>query len=189
MRNKILKVGFDLDGVILYNPLRIVRRFVVLLKKLFKESIVDTFYIPKSKITMLAWNLLHKSSIFVSPAYEEIKKLVLKGDIEAYLISGRYSFLEKDFENWINKINAKKYFRGVYINKTDQQPYVFKEEMIKKLNLDIYIEDNWDIVRQIAPKNKTTKVFWIDNLIDWNIKYVDKFRNLADAVKELEKYI
>lgn len=185
MKYKILKVGFDLDGVILYNPLRIVRRFVVLLKKLFNESKADTFYIPKSKITMFAWNLLHKSSIFVSPAYEEIKKLVLKGNFEAYLISGRYSFLKKDFEYWVNKINAKKYFKGVYINKKDLQPYVFKEEMIKKLDLDIYIEDNWNIVKKLIKTNKKTRIFWLTNFFDKNIKYRYKFQNLNEALKSL----
>ena len=189
MEKRVLKVGFDLDGVILYNPLRIVRRFVVLLKKLFAKSKADSFYIPQSKITMFAWNLLHKSSIFVSPAYKQIKELVSKDNIEAYLISGRYSFLEKDFDNWIKKINAKKYFKGVYMNKWDQQPYTFKNAMIKKLKLDIYIEDNWDIVKQIAPKNKKTKIFWISNIVDWNIKYIYKFNRLSNAIEEIERQI
>jgi hypothetical protein len=58
--------------------------------------------------------------------------------------------------------------------------------MIKKLNLDIFVEDNWDIVKYL--KNiKKTKIFWIYNLLDKKIKYQYKFKSLKEVVSFLKK--
>ncbi|GIW64652.1 MAG: hypothetical protein KatS3mg092_0585 [Patescibacteria group bacterium] len=72
--------------------------------------------------------------------------------------------------------------------KKNQQPYDFKAQMIKKLNLDIFVEDNWDIVKKLKVKSQKskvkTKIFWICNLLDRNIKYQYKFKNLKEVVSK-----
>ena len=187
MKKQIIKVGFDLDGVLLYNPTRIARPIIVFIKKIFFTDQIDKFHYPKTAIQHIIWSLLHKSSMFVSPSYEEIKNLIKNKQIEAYIISARYEFLKSDFDKWINIMKAKKYFKKFYINKNGKQPYIFKREIISRLKLDIYIEDNWDIVRQITKTQSKTKVFWISNYFDINIKYNFKFRNLKKAVEALKK--
>ena len=116
---KILKVGFDLDGVILYNPIRLVRPIAKLLKP-FKFLILkqkkDFFYFPKSKIEQFLFFLLHKTSFKPDPALKDIKQLVKAKKIKAYIITGRYSFLKKDYEIWLKKIKAKTIFEKCYQN-------------------------------------------------------------------------
>lgn len=185
---KQIKVGFDLDGVLLYNPTRIARPIIVLLKKLVLKKDINKFHVPKTEIQRLIWAFLHKSSMFVSPAYKDIKKLIKNNQIEAYIVSARYEFLRSDFERWVKKIDANKYFKGFYINSNDEQPYIFKKKMITKLKLDIFIEDNWDIVKKISISNNGVKVFWISNIFDIGINYKYKFFNLKSAVDKIKKF-
>ena len=192
--NKLLKVGFDMDGVILYNPIRFVRPIAKLLKPLksfFLKQKSESFYFPNSKIEQFLFYLLHKTSFRPDFALKDIRKLVENKQIEAYIVTGRYSFLKKDYENWLRKINSDLIFENCYQNKNDLQPNEFKEKMIKKLNLDIYVEDNWDIVQKLKSspeRNRRIKVFWITNFLDKNIPYKYKYNNLKEVLQNLPEF-
>lgn len=189
MKKQILKVGFDLDGVLLYNPTRIARPFIVFIKRLFFNDEVDKFHFPDTKFQQFIWSILHKSSLYIVPAYQDIKKLIVDKKIEAYIISARYDFLEDDFKKWIKKIDGKSYFKDFYINLNNEQPYVFKKKVIKNLGLDVFVEDNWDIIKKISTLNNGVKIFWITNIFDCLINYKYKFFNLKRAVEKIKKLI
>ena len=60
--------------------------------------------------------------------------------------------------------------------------------MIEKLNLDAFVEDNWDIVKYLQnisdhDKKVDTRIFWIYNLFDRFKKYPRKFPHLKDLLK------
>lgn len=186
--HKILKVGFDLDGVLLYNPARIARPIIVFLKKLIIPKEKNKFHLPKTGLQKFIWLLLHKTSFIVAPGYSEIKNLVIQKKIKVYIISARYEALKTDFNYWLNKLDAKKYFSSCHYNNNDEQPHLFKEKTIKQLDLDIFVEDNWDIVNHLAKKSKT-KVFWIYNLLDRKIKYPYKYPSLNKAVLNIKKIL
>jgi len=61
--------------------------------------------------------------------------------------------------------------------------------MIKKLDLDVFVEDNWDIVHYLDSKFKIQhlkhKVLWIYNILDKKIHYPYKYSSLKQAVKTL----
>jgi len=188
MKKQILKVGFDLDGVLLYNPARIIRPIIFFLKKYFLKKSLNRFYYPKNKIEKLIWWFLHKSSLWPSPGIKEIVKLVKQKKINAYVVSARYESLEHDFTRWVKIIDPDKSFSGYYYNEKNDQPQLFKEKMIKKLNLDIFVEDNWDIVFYLKSKinppagGQRSKIFWIYNILDRNISYKYKFSSLKEIV-------
>lgn len=188
MKRSKIKVGFDLDGVILYNPVRIIRPVISFFKS--KKIVIKRdhlhFYYPKSSWEKYLWRLFHKSSIFQAKGLEDIKKLVDEGKIEAYIITARFGYLENDFNKWLKKINADKIFKKCYINANNEQPHLFKKRMIDKLKLDVFVEDNWDIVDYLH-KNKKTKALWIYNIFDLKIDYPLRFPNLHFAVKEIAK--
>ena len=79
----MIKVGFDLDGVLLYNPARIIRPFVKRVKHQFVPKRESTFYIPRTKPEKMFWSFLHLSSIFPADGWREIKQLVDDKKIEA----------------------------------------------------------------------------------------------------------
>lgn len=189
MSKKTLKVGFDLDGVILYNPIRIFRPVASFLKPFFfgkKINSKKSFYFPHSRIEKILWRILHKTSFTPAKGIELIKNLSKNNKIEAYIITGRYSFLEKDFNKWLKTIKAKTFVKKSIFNIENKQPHVFKEEMIKKLGLDIFVEDNWGIVKYLRKKPLKTKILWIDNIFDRPIDYKHKFTSLKKTVEYIK---
>ena len=92
--------------------------------------------------------------------------------------------MEKNLNDWLDKYQVRKIFKSVNINRAKEQPHMFKEKVIKKLGLDIYIEDNLDVVEYLGGKMKT-KVGWIYNIFDKNHEYKYKYANLEEALKEL----
>jgi len=200
MKNKVLKVGFDLDGVLLYNPARIFRPIIYFIKKYILKRKTNQFYYPKNKLEQFIWLFLHKSSLFPAKGIDEIKQLIKEKKIKAYVISARYESLKEDFLFWKKKIDPENLFSSWYYNEKNDQPHLYKEKMIKKLNLDIFVEDNWDIVKYLKTQNsklktksdlvktgKKTKIFWIYNLLDKKIKYQYKFKSLKEVVSFLKK--
>ena len=176
-----LRVGFDMDGVLLYNPARIIRPLISFIKRIFLHKKKLRFYYPKTRSEKVFWRLFHKSSIYNAPGLHEITKLVETGKIEAYLITARYNFLGSTVEEWVEKNKLKKTFKGVFYNSKNEQPHEFKESMIKKLNLDMYVEDNFDIVNYLS-KTTSAEIIWIYNIFDRKIIFPKKFPHLKDVV-------
>jgi hypothetical protein len=194
MKDRPLRIGFDMDGVLLYNPMRFARPLIALAKSIFRirKNGKEKFYYPKGKLELAIWkplwSLLHTSSMFIAPGYNEVQQMIKEHKIEAYIITARYSFLQHDFEKWLKKLQAQDHFKAHFLNMKDEQPHLFKERMVKELDLDVFIEDNWDIVSHLAEKTKA-KVFWIYNVLDKKIPYSHKFAGLSDAVKEIKKMV
>ena len=190
-KNKILTIGFDLDGVILDNPIRTFRplaKTLKFIKPILLRQKKEPFYYPKSSWEKFLWWLLHKTSWRINPAFPLLEKLVKKRKIKAYIITGRYSCLKDDFEKWKNKLNRKKIFAGIFMNENDLQPNEFKIQMIKKLKLDIFVEDNWDIIEKLNSHTKV-KIFWLTNLLDQFIPYPFKFKNLKEVIGQIEQMV
>ena len=188
---KQLRVGFDLDGVLLYNPARIARPIIVFIKKIFFKKEVDKFHYPQTRFQKLFWLVFHKIVFGPAFGYDELKRLIKSKKIKAYIITGRNESLKNDFNKWLIKLESNKFFSGSYFNDKNEQPYIFKEKMIKKLRLDLYVEDNWDIVYflKLKMKNEKLKIFWIYNILDRSKKFPDKFPNLDSVVAKIKKII
>jgi len=191
MKKQILKIGFDLDGVLLYNPARIARPIIVFFKKILLKKEVDKFHYPQTKIQKLIWLMLHKVVFGPALGYDELKKLIKSKKIKAYIITGRNESLKDDYNRWMKKLDAKKYFSGCFFNDKNEQPYLFKERMINKLKLDLYVEDNLDITSYLKSriKDQESKIFWIYNIFDRNNLYLNKFPDLESVVKKIKEII
>jgi len=180
-----LQVGFDMDGVLLYNPGRIIRPFVSSIKRIFLHKKKLAFYYPKTAHEKLFWRFVHKSSIYNAPGLSEITQMVAEGKIEAYLITARYNFLGASVLNWVKKNKLENTFKGVYYNSKDEQPHEFKERMVKKLKLDVYVEDNFDIVNHLS-QTTPAEILWIYNIFDRGTQFPKKFPHLKNAVNFLK---
>ena len=193
MNKRPIRIGLDLDGVILYNPARIGRPLITFAKKFILGKKKKTFTIPKSALEKYIWYLLHKTSLFQASGFDDIRDMAKTGQIEAYIITGRFSFLKDDLEKWLKKINSKSFIKEWYYNKNDEQPHYYKEKLIDKLGLDFFVEDNWDIVHHLsqtsAKKNPNLKVLWIYNIFDRGIPYKHKFPSLKSAAQYVKSLI
>ena len=190
--NKLHEVGFDFDGVIMYNPARIIRPFMAFLKlkKVVKRKHLQ-FYQPHGPIMRWLWWLAHQSSFMPARGLDRIKELSLSKKIDAYVITGRNTQLKPDLMNKLAQLDAQHMFLKCYITHTDEQPHEFKEKMIKKLKLKVYIEDNWDIVQYLdATCGDQCEILWVYNWLDHNIPYPRKVSSLKEAIKYIEdKYV
>lgn len=186
---RIVRVGFDLDGVLLYNPFRIARPIVAFAKRVVIRQTKTKFYVPESSTGQSIWRILHTSSMWIEDGFQNAKKLIKNNKIEGYIITARYGFLQEDFDKWHEKLEAEKYFKKCYVNKNNKQPHVYKNELVQKLDLDYFIEDNWDIVRALStdPKNANRKILWIYNAVDHLfISYPYAFPSLKRALEWME---
>lgn len=175
------RIGFDFDGVIMYNPARAIRRPMSFFKKHFLPARKSHFLYPKGRIAQWINHLLHKSSFKPSQGYKDVVELSKNGSITPFIITARWSFLKKDFHTWIDSLHASRYFQGYFINENNDQPHIFKEKMIKSLKLDVFIEDNLDIVDYLREKTDA-EILWISNIFDRHEKRPLAFRNLTEAV-------
>lgn len=182
-----------MDGVILYNPFRIARAPIDFLDKILSRKKELNFYYPHTHLAQMLWRWAHLSSLFVAPGYSHVKQLINKKIFEGYIVTARYNFLKDDFEKWLIKLGARDQMEACYHNENDDQPHLYKERMINKLGIDIFIEDNWDIVnylnKRFEKSRKKPKIFWIYNIVDQFIPYSYKFSSLQSAIDYLEREI
>lgn len=186
--SKKIKVGFDFDGVIAYNPFRIIRYPISFLKRNILGIKRLSFWYPQTKWQQIFWKVCHESSVFPARGIEDFKALVKQGEIEAHLVTARYSFLDDHLYHWLERHNVRKLFTTVNMNLKNEQPHLFKEKFIKQNNLEFFIEDNLDIVKYLAPRVQT-KVFWIYNILDRNYPYRYKYPYLGKALSDIPVHI
>ena len=158
MAKKSLCLGFDLDGVIVDKPPLIPK---VWLEYLFKGGGENNLYyrFPQSKMEQIIRKISH-FYLFRPPLKKNIdfvKKLKKQGH-RLYLISGRYSFLKKETANWLKERGLNGMFREIFLNLKNEQPYVFKERIIRQLNLDYYFEDDKKIAAYLQERQSGVSI-------------------------------
>lgn len=185
---KPLKVGFDLDGVLLYNPARNIRPFIKAAKRRILNKKKTTFFVPQTPFQVFAWELLHRSSFIIAPGFDELVELISAGRIEAIIATARFNYLDKDTKRWFKRLNQGNLFTKCITNDKNEQPHIYKKAVIKKHQLDLFVEDNWDIVNSIyRDKTIKTDVYWITNFFDQRISYPHKFSNFKAAIRAITR--
>jgi len=179
-----IRVGFDFDGVIFYNATRNLRAYIYFVKRYLLGIRKTKFYIPKSGLTQKIAYFLHNTSARPNRGFELFLSLVKNPQFEVYIITARPSFMKDNIHEKLAPYNLKQ-IKEIIQNKKDAQPHLYKERLIKKLKLDFFVEDNWDIVEHLVHKT-SAKVIWIDNWLDsWFIKYPHKSRDLRGAIAQI----
>ncbi len=165
MARKKIVIGLDFDGVVAYNPFRILRAPVSYIKKRFLKVKRLKFFVPKNPAQVLLWKLFHESSIFPAKGADLIRKLGNDPNYELHLITARYDFLLPSLLGWLKKNHLLQSFKSINSNVNNLQPHIYKEDMVKKLNLDYFVEDNLDIVFHLRPRSGA-QILWIYNIAD-----------------------
>lgn len=179
-----IRVGLDFDGVVAYNPLRIFRALIVLVKKTLGVIDRRIFYIPKTPVERLAFQIPHACSFFPAIGTTLLRELIASDTIEAHLVSGRYGYLGHAMETWLTRHQLTPLFASIHINTADEQPHRYKKKLVRTLRLDYYIEDNLDIVEYLVPR-VTTKILWIYNVLDRFHPYPHKYPYLRRALEAI----
>ncbi len=188
-RNKLAKirVGFDFDGVLFYNAARNLRAYIYFIKRYLLGIKKTRFFIPKTRNPWVQKFItgLHKSSYRPNRGFTQFLLLLNNPNYEVYIITARLSFMQQDIHELLKKYDLKG-LKQIIQNQRDGQPHLYKEQIIKKLRLQYFFDDNWDIVKHLSKKT-SAKIIWVDNLVDsWFIKYPYRGRDLKQAFKHLK---
>lgn len=156
-----MNIGFDLDKVLINYPPLIPGRLIDRIYK--KKSNGELLYRIPSRPEQLIRNAIHHPWLRL-PIKDNIQFLsnIPKETHTLYLISSRFGFLRKRTEALVKKYHLHKIFDGMYFNYENKQPHIFKDEIIRNLNLDIYIDDDRHLINYVAKKNKKTKFYWFN---------------------------
>lgn len=183
MKKKI-KIGLDFDGVVAYNPFRVVRAPVVLLKKMI-FGIRDTkFIIPHTPAQRWIWALMHETSYFLAPGIDVIRMMKKSGRFEFHLITARYNFLQTGLYRFLRRYEIESLFETITMNVQNEQPHMYKKRVVQEKNLDYFIEDNLDIVHALSEK-VPTRIYWIYNFFDRTNTYSHKYPYLQKALEAI----
>jgi len=181
---KKIKIGLDFDGVVAYNPFRVIRAPVVFFKRNVLGITKTKFLIPKNPFQQFVIRLMHESSVFPARGVDKLIQLANNRNVELHLITGRMGFLAPNLYHWLKKYQLDKIFTSINFNANYEQPHFFKQRIISELGVDYFIEDNWDVVNYLQTHSKT-KVYWIYNFLDRGKIYEYKFPYLQKALDVL----
>jgi len=156
-----MNIGFDFDKIFIDYP------------PLFPAKLIDKLYKQRDngillyRIPSYPEQLFRKAThlSFLRPPIKEnlaLLKSISKKDNRLYLISSRYKFLQHETNRLINKYELDKIFDEMYFNFDNKQPHLFKEEILKKLHLDLYVDDDLSLIKHVAKSNPNTKFFWLN---------------------------
>lgn len=157
-----MKIGFDLDKIFIdtppFIPITIINKFY---KK--KDNGILLYRIP-SRPMQLFRKATHVPLLRqpIQSNLEFLKELSKEHKHQLYLISSRFKFLEPETKRLVKKFDLEKIFDTLYFNYENKQPHEFKNEILQKLNLDSFVDDDLSLVRHVAKDNPKTKFFWLD---------------------------
>lgn len=191
-----MTIGFDFDKVFIDYP-----PFIpyVLVDYLYKGSLV--FRKNRTKNVVLHYRfpgpfeqkvrILSHYPLFrhvIKKNIESLKRISANKSYKTYLVSSRFGFLKARTTTILKQNKLENYFDGIYFNFENKQPHLFKEETIKKLKIDAYIDDDLDLALYLSKKIPHLKIYWLkdgrkrEGPLPTNITAIS-------TLKELEKYI
>lgn len=176
-----VRIGLDFDGVVAYNPFRIIRAPIKFVKRKFLGVKSLTFFVPKNGFERWMWTIVHESSVLPGIGLGKVHNLTAMPQVELYLVTARYGFLRKNLFAWLERHKLTDCFKEIVVNERTIQPHLYKEEEARRLKLDYFVEDNYDIVTHMSTR-VPTKVLWIYNLLDKQRPFPHKFSNIGNAI-------
>jgi FMN phosphatase YigB (HAD superfamily) len=156
-----MNIGFDLDKVFIDYP------------PLVPSTVIDRLYKKKSNGTLLYRIPSYPEQVvrrlshlpFFRPAIKEnidFLKSISRKHNKLFLISSRFGFLKRQTEAALKRHGLAALFDNVFFNYDNEQPHVFKSKVMKKLHLDMYVDDDLALLQYVARDNDATKFFWLN---------------------------
>ena len=160
-----MNIGFDLDKIFIDYPPFVPDKLIDRLYKQGSDGVL--LYRVPSKLEQVLRIVSHYP-IFRLPLTENIKFVKdltnkQKDNNKYYLISSRFGFLKNATEALIKRHGFNEIFDAMFFNFENKQPHLFKHEVITKLKIDRYVDDDISLLKFLNKKNKKTKFFWLNN--------------------------
>lgn len=175
-----MKIGFDLDRIFVNNPPFVPTQLIDRLYKL-KEGEILLYRFP-SKPEQLLRTITH-FPLFRPPMKTNIQFLeqIEKDKHQLYLISSRFGFLKKRTSTLMKNYKLDTFFDQLFFNFENKQPHIFKNEVLQRLHLDMYVDDDLALLKYLQKNNPNTKLYWL------NKKETKQMSNNLWAIKDLKE--
>lgn len=178
-------IAFDLDGIFIGSPPFVPKRLIEWLYRGPQNHKLKYRY-PTTKIEQQIRKLSHLA-IFRPKILKNtgFLKNFSKSNNQIFLVSSRYRFLEDLTMKLLEEYGIKNKFTKIYLNTKNEQPHLFKEKMIRKLRINIFIDDDLKLLMYLKSRCPNTKLFFYD----LNPKQISSGINGIDELSEIKKYI
>ena len=179
-----MNIGFDLDKIFINFPPLVPTKIIDWLYK-GKPNGTLKYRMPSRAEQII--RIFSHYSLFRPPITKNmnyVKNLALANTNKFYLISSRFSFLEKRTSSLIKRYRLDKIFNAMYFNYQNRQPHEFKNEVIQNLKLDMYVDDDLQLLEYLVDKNPKTKFFWLNKKISKPLgKNLSAIKNISEMFK------
>lgn len=177
-----MNIGFDLDGIFIDRPPFVPRGIIEWLYR-GPQNHEPRYRFPSTTIEQFIRKFSHHS-IFrpkILQSIEFLKNFSGNKKNTIFLISSRYHFIENETLNILEKYHLDKYFTKIYLNTKNEQPHLFKSSLIRKLKIDVFIDDDLELLTFLKKSCPKTKLFW------YNLSNTDKTPDGIIHIKKLEE--
>jgi len=174
---KIVKVGFDLDGVLARHYLD--RFWFRMRRKKEKELSARNgrgYLYPETWLERLFFTIINRLRRISPLDQKEIKALASQEGLKVYLVTGRFGFLQGLTLDWLERNDLVRYFSYVFLNKENQDPTCFKASVINRQGLDIFVDDDLEVLGRLSSKTGA-KLFWL--VPNWRKTEENGHRNIV----------
>ena len=158
-----MNIGFDLDGIFIDKPPFVPRG---LIERLYRgpQNHELKYRFPSTRFEQEVRRFSHHSFLRprISRNIQFLNHFSKNPKNKIYLISSRFSFLKQRTEKVIQKYKFDKIFNGVFFNFEDRQPHIFKNEVIKKLKLDLFADDDLPLLNFLSEQNQQVVFYWFN---------------------------
>lgn len=157
-----MNIGFDLDKIFINYPPFIPSE---LINRLYKQKSngVLLYRMPskaEGTIRILSHHPFLRPPIIGNIQF--VEGLAKSKKHRYYLVSSRFSFLKHQTNLIVKKYNFDKIFDAMLFNFEDQQPHIFKDNIIKKMKIDRYVDDDLPLLEFVSKNNPNTRFFWLN---------------------------
>lgn len=183
-----MNIGFDLDRVFVNYPPFIPSQVIDWLYKDHSTKRLS-YRIPFSPFEQFIRKLSH--FYLFRPKIKESIEFIHNFPLNPhphnlYLISSRYHFLKDLTDKLLKRYNLLMPFVSINLNTKDHQPHLFKERVLKKLKIDLYIDDDLRLLEYLQKTCPETKLVWLDSNSCQKSPLIDTIHNLAEMNKFLK---
>ncbi|MCD6225858.1 glycosyltransferase family 4 protein [bacterium] len=153
MKTKKIKIAVDLDGVLADKPPLIPKK---LIEWLYRGSFSRQ---PHYRLPVWwgeIWIRKFSHLWFFRPPIKKnlllVKKLLKNKKLEVFIISGRFQFLKERTRQWFQHHFPEFPAEKVFINEKNIQPYLFKKQMVKELQIQQLFDDDPFVIKHLKQK-------------------------------------
>ncbi|MCL5090491.1 MAG: hypothetical protein M1514_00600 [Patescibacteria group bacterium] len=181
---KKTRIAFDLDGVVIDKPPLVPKQLIEFFFRGCHPKKELHYRFPQLKLEQVVRKISH-FYLFRPEIKGNIKfiKGLGQNNYELFIVSGRYSFLQKETENWLKKREMRNVFKEIFLNFNNEQPHLYKEKILIKLQPDIFVDDDPEIAGYLADKLSKTKVYCFSKKIRGCCQKAEEITCLSQILK------